>query len=120
MLNTVILMGRIVHDLELKYTENNKSYLKFRIAVQRDRDHSDFFNCVSWNKTAEMIYQYFGKGRLIALEGKLKTNAWETKDGQKRRNVEIWINRVHFTGEKKKEAGTEEMPEFETSGDLPF
>ena len=122
MLNNVVLMGRITHDLEVKYTENEKSYLKFRIAVQRDKDHSDFFNCVSWNKTADMIYQYFGKGRLIALEGKLQNNEWETKEGQKRRDVELWVNRFYFTGEKKgdNQPETQEVIDFETDGDLPF
>ena len=122
MLNNVVLMGRITHDLEIKYTESEKSYLKFRIAVGRDKDHSDFFNCVAWNKTADMIYQYFGKGRLIALEDKLQNNERETKDGQKRRDIEVWINRFYFTGEKKGDNQPEqqEVPDFSSDEDLPF
>ncbi len=120
MLNNVILMGRITHDLEIKHTENSKPYLKFRIAVQRDKDHSDFFNCVSWNNTAEIIYQYFGKGHLIALEGNLQTNELETKEDQKRCDVEVWINRIHFIGEKKYDDQTQEVADFRSDEDLPF
>ena len=80
MYNKVIMMGRIVNDLELRSTPAGASVLSFRIAVDRrfqtkgeDRK-SDFFNVVAWRNEAEFISRYFAKGRMILIEGELQTD----------------------------------------------
>ena len=79
MLNKVILMGRITHDLELRQTPNGVSVLSFSIAVDRsfarqgEERQTDFIDCVAWRQQAEFISRYFGKGRMIAVEGELQT-----------------------------------------------
>ena len=106
MFNKVIMMGRIVTDLELKTTPNGVSVLSFRIAVDRryqnkgeDRK-SDFFNVTAWRNEAEFISKYFGKGRMILIEGELQTREYQDKNGNTVRVTEIIVDRSTFTGEK--------------------
>lgn len=137
-LNKVIEMGRITADLELKATPSGKSVVSFTIAVDDGKDAqgnkiTDFLDCVAWEKTAEMVCNYFGKGRMICIEGKLKNRSWTTQEGQKRTKTEIFVERVHFTGEKTNEAtgqnsgnvgySAPSAPKFEeikNDYDLPF
>lgn len=106
MLNRVILMGRITHDLELKQTPSGVSVLTFSVAVERsyskqgEERQTDFINCVAWRQQAEFISKYFGKGRMIALEGNLRTRSYDDKNGVKHNVVEVFVDSASFTGEK--------------------
>ena len=107
MLNRVILMGRITQDLDLRQTPNGTPVLTFNVAVDRgyakqgeDRQ-TDFITCVAWQKTAEFISRYFGKGRMIAIEGNLRTRTYDDKNGSKHYVTEVYVDNVSFTGEAK-------------------
>lgn len=104
MINNVVLMGRIVNDLELKTTQSGLSVVNFRIAVDRKyskgEKQTDFFDIVAWKNHAEFICKYFRKGSLIALEGELQTRSYQTKDGANRTVTEVLVNNVSFTGER--------------------
>lgn len=112
MLNRVILMGRITHDLELKQTPNGVSVLSFSIAVDRgyarqgEERQTDFINCVAWRQRAEFINNYFAKGRMIAIEGTLQTRTYDDKNGVKHYVTEVVVDNVSFTGEPKQQGGT--------------
>ena len=89
MLNRVTLMGRLVADPELRSTASNLSVCSFRIAVDRDykkgdQKETDFIDIVAWRSTAEFVANYFNKGRMIAVDGRLQIRPWEDKDGNKR------------------------------------
>lgn len=102
-MNTVILMGRMTADPELKRTQTGKDVMSFSVAVDRgygDKKQTDFINCVAWEQTARFIGQWFPKGRLIALEGSLQTRSYEDKHGNKRTATEVLVRQVHFTGDK--------------------
>ena len=106
MLNRVILMGRITQDLEVRQTPSGVSVLSFTVAVDRsfvrqgeDRQ-TDFINCVAWRNQAEFIGKYFSKGRLIALEGNLRTRNYDDKNGVKHYVTEVFVDSVSFTGER--------------------
>lgn len=107
MLNRVILMGRITHDLALKQTQSGLDVLRFTVAVDRysknGDDTADFLSCVAFGQRATFIEQYFGKGRMIAVEGSLKSGSYE-KDGVKHYTTDIWVDNVSFTGEKKNDS----------------
>ena len=109
MLNKVILMGRITTDLELKKTSSGISVTSFSIAVDRtyvkqgEERKTDFINCVAWNKQAEFICKYFGKGSLIAIEGELQTRQYQAKDGSNRHITEVVVSNVYFTGERREQ-----------------
>lgn len=111
MLNKVILMGRITHDLEMRSTPSGTSVLQFSLAVERnfvkqgEERQTDFINCVAWKQTAEMIAKWFGKGRLIAIEGRLQSRSYEDKQGNKRTAIEVIVDQASFTGEPKKDGG---------------
>lgn len=111
MLNSVILMGRITKDLELKQTPSGISVLQFGLAVERqytkqgEKKESDFITCVAWRQTAEFIAKYFDKGRMIALEGELRTRVYEDDKGSRHYITEVYVDNVSFTGEKKQGNG---------------
>lgn len=107
MLNRVILMGRIAQDLELKQTPSGVSVLTFSLAVERsfakqgEEKQTDFITCVAWRNTAEFISRFFSKGRMIALEGNLRTRTFEDKNGSKHYVTEVYVDNASFTGEAK-------------------
>ena len=64
-MNQVLLIGRLTKDPELKYSQSGKAFCRFSIAVTKEfnRNETDFFDCVAWNKTAEIIAEYMRKGK---------------------------------------------------------
>lgn len=107
MLNKSILMGRLVRDPELRHTQSNTPVCSFSIAVDRDRKtasgerQTDFIDCVAWNKTAEFVQQWFAKGHLIIVVGRLQSRNWTDNSGNKRVSHEVQCDEVLF-GETKK------------------
>ncbi len=112
MYNKVIMMGRIVNDLELKTTPSGVSVLSFRIAVDRrfqtkgEERKSDFFTVVAWRNEAEFISRYFAKGRMILVEGELQTRSYVDKNGNNAYVTEIIADRATFTGEKSMQSSS--------------
>lgn len=115
MLNNVTLMGRLVADPELKTTQNGTSVASFRLAVERNyapqgqERQADFIPCVAWRQTAEFIGKYFGKGRMIAVEGSLQSRNYEDKNGQKRTAYEVIVDQAYFA-DSKPAAPAQETP----------
>ena len=106
MLNRAILMGRLTADPALRHTQSNRPVTSFALAVDCSygkEQQADFIDIVAWNKTAEFVCQYFRKGLLVAVEGRLQTRFWEDKQGNKRKSVEVVADRVHFAEPKKAE-----------------
>ncbi len=100
-MNTIILIGRLTADPELRYTQNAVAVTSFTLAVDRDakRDgekETDFIPIVAWQKTAELVAQYLAKGKQCAVEGRLQTRSYENREGQKVRVTEVLANRVQF------------------------
>lgn len=109
MYNKVIMMGRIVNDLELKTTPQGVSVCSFRIAVDRrfqnkgEEKKSDFFNVVAWRQQAEFVTKYFHKGRSILVEGEMTTRQYTDKNGNPSTWYEIVTDRLSFTPEPKQQ-----------------
>ena len=107
MLNRVILMGRITQDLDLRQTPSGTSVLTFNIAVDRsfvkqgEERQADFITCVAWRQQADFISRYFGKGRMIAIEGNLRSRTYDDKNGTKHYVTEVYVDSASFTGEPK-------------------
>jgi single-strand DNA-binding protein len=127
-MNHVHIMGRITKDLELRYSKDNLALLTFTVAVNRmKKDETDFITCKAFGKTAENINNFFSKGRLIAIDGRIQTGSYE-KDGQKIYTTDVMVSGFHFTGEKKSENSQETNEMFgsvsgvivEDDGTLPF
>lgn len=106
MINSVILMGRLVADPELRQTQTALSVCRFRIAVDRGyssasgEKQADFINITAWRQTAEFVSKYFTKGKMIIVEGSLRNNDYTDNDGVKHYSMEVQAEKVAF-GEKK-------------------
>ena len=124
-LNKIILMGRLTAAPELKTTQNGTAVTSFTVAVDRparqgeDRQ-ADFIACVAWRQTAEFVCQYFDKGALIALTGRLQTRKYDDRDGKPRTVTEVVVDEVSFTGERKETRAQPEFIETDDDGDLSF
>lgn len=88
MINNVVLVGRLTHKADLKFTTTGKNYTQFSVAVQRkfknqsDEYEADFIGCTLWGKPAEAFTKFTRKGSLVGVEGRLQTRNYE-KDGRK-------------------------------------
>ena len=107
-MNNVSLIGRLTAEPELKYTQNDKAYTRFNVAVDRpvksgEEKQADFISIIAWNKTAEFICKYFTKGQRIALTGSIRTGSYTDKDGNKRYTFEVLANDVEFCEAAKKD-----------------
>jgi single-strand DNA-binding protein len=102
--NKVLLMGNITRDVQLKQTSGNQSVVEIGVAVNRkyktkdgqDREEVTFVDCECWGPRAEVIAKYFSKGKPIFIEGRLKLDTWEDKDGQKRSKMRVMIEDFQF------------------------
>lgn len=111
MLNTVVLIGRLTRDPELRYTQSGKAVATVRLAVDRGTTNpqgereTDFIDVVVWDKQAETVANYLQKGRLVAVQGRLQIRQYETQEGQKREKAEVVANTVRFLDKAGDAAG---------------
>jgi single-strand DNA-binding protein len=101
-MNSITIIGNICNDLVLKTTPNGKNVCSFNIAVKRPfaKDVTDFFTVVCWNKQAENLCQYCGKGTKIGISGMLTSRKWQDQNGNNRIAYEILANEVEFLEKK--------------------
>lgn len=96
MLNSVVLMGRMVTSPELKFTNSGIPVTSFRIAVDRNyvksgaERQSDFIDVVAWRNNAEFVCRNFPKGSLIAIDGQLQSRQFTTKEGLNRTSISVF------------------------------
>ncbi|MFZ5945006.1 MAG: single-stranded DNA-binding protein [Bacillota bacterium] len=102
MLNNVILIGRLTKDPELRYTPSGVAVATFTIAVdrpftnQQGEREADFIPIVVWRKQAENCANYIGKGRLVAVQGRIQVRTYDANDGQRRWVTEVVAENVRF------------------------
>ena len=108
-MNKVIIIGRNTKDIELRQTPAGTSAVEFNIAVKRTfksangEYESDFFNCVAFKNTAELISRYVSRGDMLAIVGRLQTRNYTNKEGRKVYVTEIVVDEVEFLQTKKEE-----------------
>ena len=112
MLNRIILSGRLTRDPELRRTQSGTPVASFSLAVNRDfKDKAtgetpvDFIDIVAWRHTGEFAANYFAKGSMAVVEGRLQIRDWTDKDGGKRRSAEVVADNVYFGDSKRDGAG---------------
>ncbi|MDU1176243.1 MAG: single-stranded DNA-binding protein [Peptoniphilus harei] len=116
-MNSVNLIGRLVREPELKYTQSGLAVLRFTVAVDRKlskdkRDEvernnqptADFISCTAFGKTAEVIANYHSKGSQIGVEGRIQTGSYE-KEGRKIYTTDVLVNSITFVGSKNNNSG---------------
>ena len=116
-MNRVILIGRLGKDPELK-AAGDTHVCNFSVATSfksKDKENTTWHNCVAWGKTAEIIAQYFKKGSMIALEGRIDNRTYE-KDGVTKYISEVVVDKFYFVGGGKEQGS----PSQKAEEDLPF
>jgi len=106
--NKVILIGRLGKDPEVKYTPSGAPVAKFSLAtdeVFKDRSgeqqkRTEWHNIVAWNKLAEICGKYLTKGKLVYIEGSIRSRQWEDQAGNKRTAYDIVAGRMQMLGSK--------------------
>ena len=105
--NRVMLMGNLTRDPQLKFTPSNMAVCEFGVACNRkyktasgeDREEVTFVDVTAWGKQAEVINQYMNKGKPIFIEGRLKLDQWEDKQGGgKRSKLSVVVENFQFVG----------------------
>jgi len=130
-LNRVILTGRLATDPELRYTQTGRARARFNIAVnQQYRDQegnlqetTTFIPIVVWGAQAESCANFLKKGRMVAVDGRLRIDTFETQEGERKKIVEVIAQRVEFLGGRAEaEVPLEEKPfeESEIDEEVPF
>lgn len=113
--NKVILVGNLTRDPELKETQNGQKVTTFGLATNRawvtsggdKKASAEFHECVAWSKMAELCSKYLKKGKLVYVEGYLKTRSWENDDGTKRFRTEIVVQDMIMLDKKASSAEEE-------------
>jgi single-strand DNA-binding protein len=98
-INQVILLGRLTRDPEVRSTNSGKSIAQFGLAVSRggQSEETDFFDITTWDKLADLVTQYLGKGSKVLVQGRLQQDSWDDKEtGKKRTKITITANDVTF------------------------
>ena len=104
MLNKMLVIGNVGTDPEMRYTPNGNAVTSFRLAAGRSyttasgeqRDETEWFRVVAWNRLAETCNNYVTKGMKVYVEGRLRSDSWVGQDGQTRFTNEIVANTVTF------------------------
>ncbi|MCA9280031.1 MAG: single-stranded DNA-binding protein [Phycisphaeraceae bacterium] len=106
--NKVILMGNLTRDAEVRQLQGGNAVAKFAIAVNRKwkgqdgewKESVDYIDCEAWGRSAENIAKYFSKGSPIFIEGRLKLDQWQDKDGSKRSKLGVVVENWTFVDSK--------------------
>ena len=129
MINKWIGMGRLTADPELRQTQSGVSSCNITVAVQRDftdgsgERQSDFINVVAWRQTAEFICRYFSKGKMIGIEGALRTRNYDDKryPDVKHYVTEVLVDHAYFGGDSggSKSSSASPPPQHQASAATP-
>jgi single-strand DNA-binding protein len=122
-INSVVLVGNLTKDPELRHTPSGTAVTTLRVAVN-DRvkkgeewtDAAYYFDVTVWGRTAENCAQYLAKGRPVGVQGKLTWREWDAQDGSKRQSVEVVADNVQFLGSRDGGGGDGGGQQFVPSG----
>lgn len=124
-MNKVLLFGRLVKDVDVRYTDNGKIIGSLTIAVDRpklkgqEKAEADFILCKAFGQKAEVIGNYFSKGSRILVEGTIRTGSYE-KNGQKVYTTEVWVNDFRFVDKRSSNNSYTPKASQDDDFDVPF
>lgn len=123
-MNHVVILGRLTKDIEVRYTQSQKAFTNFTIAVnRRGKDAgTDFITCQSWDKTAEFMQKHCKKGMRVAVSGRIQTGSYTDKDGKIVNTTDVVVSEVTPIWDKKEETNVFEnqAPAENFEDSLPF
>jgi len=106
--NKVILIGRVGQDPEVRYTSSGAPVANFSLATDESfksrngeqQQHTEWHRVVAWNKLAEICGEYLTKGKLVYIEGSIRSRQWEDQSGNKRTSYEILARNMQMLGSR--------------------
>jgi single-strand DNA-binding protein len=106
--NKVILIGNLTRDVELKHIPSGQAVAQIGLAVNRkyktkdgqQQEETTFIDCEAWGRTAEVMQQYLSKGKPVMIDGRLKLDTWQDKDGSNRSKLKVVIENFQFINSK--------------------
>lgn len=127
-LNKVMLIGRLGHDPEMRYTPSGKPLTKFQMAVNRSwttaenekKTETEWFTIISWGKLAEICNQYLKKGRQVYIEGRLHSRNWTDDQGANHSAVEVIAQEMIMLDRSMEDDQTDQTSEETPEDDYPF
>ena len=110
--NNVNLVGRFTADVDLKYTNNGMAIADFSLAVDRNKEETDFIRCKTFGKTAENIANFFKKGDLIAVNGSIQTGKYTNKEQRTIYTTDVVVDTFAFLQSKnERQAQPQQVPQ---------
>ena len=126
-MNSVQLIGHVTGGIDLRYSANGNPVANFGMATNRRyrqgdevKQESTFVDLVAFNRTAEIAKEFLGKGRPVAIEGRLRYRTWETEGGAKRSKLEVVVNQLHLMPRNGSNGNDAEAPVEESPEEIPF
>ena len=113
-MNKVILKGRLTKEIDMQTSNSGTAYIRNSIAVDRkytkgEEKQTDFFNIAVFGKTAEFVSKYFHKGSMILVSGRLQSDSYTDKNGNKQSSITVMVEEAEFC-ESKGEGTAEKKP----------
>ena len=107
--NQVILIGNLTRDVELRHTPSNQTVANIGMAMTRQyqtkdgerREEVTFVDCEAWGRQAEVMAQYLSKGRPVMIQGRLKLDTWQDKEGGNRSKLKVVVENFQFLGSRE-------------------
>lgn len=112
-MNNINLIGRLTANAELKYSKQGKAYCNFSLAVNYNKDETDFINCTAFDKIAENITKYTSKGKNLGISGTLRQGKY-IKDNKEYSYHYVLVSKITLIDKTEKENNKEDF------NDLPF
>ncbi len=127
-LNKVMLIGRLGHEPEMRYTPSGHPLTKFQLAANRSwksadgekKSETEWFNVVTWGKLAEICNQYLTKGQQVYIEGRLHTRQWQDEEGGNHSTVEVIAQEMLMLNSKSGELESEPGEGTFSEDEYPF
>lgn len=102
--NKVFLMGNLTRDVQVKHTANNTAVANLGLAVNRRyrnsagemQEEATFVDCEAWGRTAETMGKYLAKGRPVFIEGRLRLDEWQDREGNRRTKLVVVVDQFQF------------------------
>lgn len=128
MYQSIVLVGHLGRDPEMRYTPSGTPVTSFNVATTRrwtdaenqEQEKTTWFRVTAWRKLAETCNQYLTKGRLVLVEGEIDASAWTDRNGEARATLELRASRVRFLGGKGERAEASEEAPPEDEEEIPF
>ena len=112
-MNSVVLTGNLTNDPKVK----DSKVATFTMAWNKG-DKGNFFDCIAFDKKAELVEKYCKKGNKILIRGELAQDRWQAQDGSTRSSVKIIVQEIEFLS--KREETEEVVAVEEQAGEMPF